>query len=52
MTHRIARSAALALLGATPLAAIAQPAFPLRPLRLVVAFPAGGAADFLGRITA
>ncbi|RVT97594.1 tripartite tricarboxylate transporter substrate binding protein [Rhodovarius crocodyli] len=32
--------------------ALAQPGFPTRPLRLVIAFGPGGAADLLGRVVA
>jgi tripartite-type tricarboxylate transporter receptor subunit TctC len=55
MTPSLTRRTALAggfALALRPALSRAQGAFPSRPLRLVVAFPAGGAADFLGRITA
>jgi tripartite-type tricarboxylate transporter receptor subunit TctC len=46
----ITRRAALGGLAALPLAsAHAQPAFPSKPLTLVVPFPAGGPADIFGR---
>jgi tripartite-type tricarboxylate transporter receptor subunit TctC len=43
--------AALAWAGAACVATavIAQPAFPSRPLKLIVPFPAGGSSDILGR---
>ena len=35
----------------TPLAALAQaPAYPTKPIRMIVPFPAGGGVDFMGRI--
>jgi tripartite-type tricarboxylate transporter receptor subunit TctC len=42
--------AALAALGAAPLAQAQE--FPNRPVRIVVAFPAGGPTDFVGRLIA
>ncbi len=43
--------AALAL-GATALGAFAQQDFPNRPVRLILSFPPGGAADAIGRVLA
>jgi tripartite-type tricarboxylate transporter receptor subunit TctC len=50
---RIGRFAAalLAVVGIMPAEASAQ-AYPERPVRLIVGFPPGGAADILGRVTA
>jgi len=45
---QLGRRAALAVL-ATPAIARAQPAFPQRPVSLVVAFPPGGQADVVAR---
>lgn len=45
--------AALALVGlALPYAALAQAAYPLRPITLVVPFPAGGSNDLVARVMA
>ena len=41
--------ASLSMFGA--IAALAQPGYPTRPLRAVVAWPAGGAADLTARVT-
>lgn len=49
MTLRMPRRAFLATPALLPLAAQGQ-AFPDRGLRLIVPFPPGGAADFLGRV--
>ncbi|UUX95073.1 Bug family tripartite tricarboxylate transporter substrate binding protein [Aquabacterium sp. J223] len=43
---------ALALAGLSPLAAFGQPAFPSRPVRLIVPYPAGGSTDFGARLLA
>jgi len=44
-------AAALAVLALTPLTVWAQD-FPNRPVRMVIAFPAGGPTDFVGRLIA
>lgn len=41
----------LAVLGAWPAVALPQ-AYPAKPIRLIVPFPAGGGVDFIGRIAA
>jgi tripartite-type tricarboxylate transporter receptor subunit TctC len=38
------------MLAICPIAAVAQEAFPQRPLRLIISVPPGGAADFTGRV--
>lgn len=45
-------TAAIGLLLAAPTTAIAQDRYPDRPIKIVVPFPAGGAADTLARIVA
>lgn len=49
MSHPLPRRTLLALPALLPATAQAQ-AFPDRPLRMIVPFPPGGAADFLGRV--
>lgn len=46
------RALLLASLSAFSLSAIAQQAWPTRPITIVVTYPAGGAADMLGRLVA
>jgi len=43
---------AIAALCAAPLAGLAQPNWPAKPVTIVVAYPAGGAADMLARLVA
>jgi tripartite-type tricarboxylate transporter receptor subunit TctC len=49
---KIPALAAATLAASIACANAAEPAYPDRPVRLVVAFPPGGAADILGRIAA
>lgn len=49
--RRLLQSAILAL-GAAPLAAWAQGAYPDRPIKLIVPFPSGALTDALGRLVA
>ena len=51
-TTQLARTLLLALAATLPFAAQAQQDFPKKPIRIIVAVPAGGAADTLGRIVA
>ena len=46
--HIAALAAALALIA--PFAAQAQKGYPSKPIRLIVAFPAGGSTDIIGRL--
>ena len=48
LTRRRALAAVASALAAAPLAALAQ-SWPARPIRWVVAYPAGGGSDFLAR---
>lgn len=48
----ITRRAAIAAAASLPLAARAQEAWPARPVRFIVPFPPGGAADLVGRMLA
>ena len=47
--HRRTMNHWLACAALAPFGAIAQQSFPSRPIRLVVAYPAGGASDFIAR---
>lgn len=48
----ITRRGALAALASVPFAARAQSGWPARPIRLIVAYPAGGVSDAVARILA
>src|SRR3989442_5793738 len=50
-THFTKLTAVLALALALPTAAMAQ-AWPQRPIKMIVPFPAGGGTDFIARIAA
>ena len=50
MFHHFARPAALLLCALAAAAAHAQPAFPSKPIKIVVPFPAGGTSDVLARL--
>ncbi|HEX2824841.1 MAG TPA: tripartite tricarboxylate transporter substrate binding protein [Burkholderiales bacterium] len=52
MTFRLAAAGAAALALAVPAAVHAQGGYPTKPIRLIVAFPAGGSTDIIGRIVA
>ncbi len=52
MAHARRMLIAFALLAVCGHALAQAPAYPVRPVRLIVGFPPGGAADILGRITA
>jgi tripartite-type tricarboxylate transporter receptor subunit TctC len=45
-----AAAAALSALAFAPAALAQAPAYPTKPIRLIVPFPAGGGVDFMGRI--
>jgi len=52
MSSRLIAASAAALLLAAPAAAQAQGGYPTKPVRLIVAFPAGGSTDIVGRLVA
>jgi tripartite-type tricarboxylate transporter receptor subunit TctC len=49
ITRRLLLQAGSAAALGIPLASHAQPAYPAKPLRMVIPFPAGGATDYAGR---
>ena len=52
MPSRLAKFAAALLLVAAAAPAAQAQDFPTRPIRMVIAFPAGGPTDFVGRLVA
>ena len=52
MKKLLRRLTAVALLAVTPLAAAAEDAWPSKPIKIIVPFPAGGQADIVTRLIA
>src|SRR5215218_9720434 len=53
MSLRLTAALAAALAFAAPAASLAaEAAYPTKPIRLIVAFPAGGSTDIIGRLVA
>jgi len=50
--HSITAAAALAATGVAPRMALAQDAWPARPIKMVIPFPPGGSSDIMGRLLA